>query len=134
MQGIVFSTNRESAVKVHAQEIAYKRERNVYLRLQEHKVNELHGLIIPNLLDYDDQRKIIEMTVVSPPFIVDFGGAYLDNYPEHASSKDARMIWESEKQEQFGSRWKAVKTILNDFDKLYGVCIVDVNPGNIQFG
>jgi hypothetical protein len=134
LQGMVFATNRQSAIKIHAQMNAYIRERDVYLRLARYGVEELRGFIIPRLRSHDDKEFILEMTLVSPPFIVDFGGAYLDHYPEHSLASENRENWEEEKAEQFGEKWDTVKTLLHEFDRRFGVCIVDVNPGNIQFG
>ena len=94
VQGMVFASTRESALKVHALQAAYLREREVYRRLAENNVGELRGFIIPQLYNYDDSRLIIEMSIVAPPFIVDFGGAYLDSYPEHAVSKEKYSEWE----------------------------------------
>ena len=45
---------------------------------------------------------VIEMTVVTPPFLLDFAGAYLDWPPEFSS--EATEYWLHEKQEQFGTR------------------------------
>lgn len=52
-QGVVFSTDRESAIKVHAAQAAYFRERNAYLRLAEFAVDHVHGLIVPRSLTTD---------------------------------------------------------------------------------
>ena len=46
-QGVVFSTDRESAIKVHPAQPAYVRERDAYLRLAEFVVEQVHGLIVP---------------------------------------------------------------------------------------
>jgi hypothetical protein len=70
---------------------------------------------------------------VSPPFIVDFGGAYLDELPEHATTAEVFEQWLQDKQEQFGKRWEEVRVALEDFTNLYKIYIVDVNPGNIRF-
>jgi len=78
LQGIVYKTSRRSAAKVHLHKAGYLRERDAYLRLADHNVHNVRGFSVPLLRGYDDQRLIIEMTLVSPPFIVDFGGAYLD--------------------------------------------------------
>ena len=45
LQGMVFATDRQSAIKVHAQESAYCRERDAYLRLTEYDVEELRALL-----------------------------------------------------------------------------------------
>src|SRR5947207_15845046 len=71
-----------SAVKVHKEEEAYHREFRVYERLLENQLIEIEGFHIPQLLRADDELLVIEMTIVEPPFLLDFGGAYLDRPPE----------------------------------------------------
>src|SRR5262245_39071369 len=61
-----------SAIKVHQQQSAYCRERDVYLRLKQHNVKTACGCHVPQLLAYDDELWVIEMTVVSRPFVLDF--------------------------------------------------------------
>lgn len=138
MQGIVYSANRteeihESALKVHAEKTAYLRERDAYLRLHKHDVNRVQGLAVPRLLGMDDELFIIEMALVHPPFMLDFGGAYLDNPANHMSDPNIRANWIEEKQEQFGENWQKVIEILAEMEERYAIYIADVNPGNIQF-
>lgn len=138
-QGSVFACNLPSqsddsvqqvAVKIHNQEIAYKREVGIYLRLRDHGVNEVGGHIIPDLIGYDDELLAIEMTIVSPPFCVDFGGAYLDRPPDY--SPEVWEDWEGMKSMAFEENWPHVKKILALFQAM-GIFIADVNPGNIKF-
>jgi hypothetical protein len=120
-----------SAIKVHEHNNAYRRERNVYLRLQEHRVKKLRGCRVPQLLGFDDELWIINMTVVKRPFALDFAGAFLDQPPEFG--EDVLADWHAEKQEQFGPHWPEVQAILGVLEG-YGIFMVDVNPGNISFG
>ncbi len=53
-----------------------------YLRLRELQVESIRGHAVPQLLHFDDEFLAIEMTIVSPPFCLDFGGAYLDRPPD----------------------------------------------------
>jgi hypothetical protein len=140
VHGIVFATESQhenapspvrSAVKVHEHEADYRRERDVYLRLQEHGITAIRGCHVPRLLAFDDQRWVIEMTVVSRPFVLDFAGAYLDLPPDFTEEVIAE--WRQEKQEQFGARWADVQAVLRLLEG-YGVFLVDVHPGNISFG
>lgn len=136
VHGSVFATESEanggrSALKAFAGEVYYQRERDIYLRLQELGVYTLGGCNIPELLAYDDDRWILEMTIVARPFVLDFAGAYLDQAP--AFSEDVVADWQAEKAEQFGSRWPEVQAILRELESL-GIYMIDVNPGNISFG
>src|SRR5438093_9120685 len=78
VHGIVFvaqsQANRgRSAVKVHEREEACCRERGVYLRLQGQNVKKVGGCRVPQLLGFDDELWVINMTVVKRPFVLDFG-------------------------------------------------------------
>lgn len=120
-----------SAIKSHEREGAYRRERDVYLRLKECEISDVRGCAVPQLLHYDDELWIIEMTVVSRPFVLDFADAFLDEPPDF--SEEVLADWRVEKQEQFGPRWSEVQAILR-FLEGYGVFMLDANPGNISFG
>ena len=121
----------DAAIKVHEAEGSYRRERDVYLRLQEHAVSEIRGCRVPRLLRFDEGLWVIEMSVVSRPFVLDFAGAHLDRPP--AFSEEVLADWITDKQEQFGSRWPEVQAILRAL-QMYGIYMEDVTPGNISFG
>jgi hypothetical protein len=133
LQGMVFATDRKSAIKVHDQRAGYNRERDAYLRLASHKVNQILGHIIPIYFDSDDTRLIIEMSLVVPPFILDFGGAYLDGPASYASDFEKVRAWREEKAEEFGDNWPKVIEILTQLEIHYGIFISDLNSGNIRF-
>ena len=138
MQGVVYSANRledihESAIKVHAQRDAYLRERDCYHRLTDREVIRIQGLAVPRLLGTDDELLAIEMALVHPPFVLDFGGAYLDQPPSHMLDPEIRSNWLAEKQEQFAENWSKVESILDELQRRYEIFVADVNPGNIQF-
>jgi hypothetical protein len=61
-------------------------------------------------MGWNDEFLIVEMTIVSPPFILDFAGAYLDKKPPF----DAEQLqeWEEQKIEQFEDRWPTVRSIV----------------------
>jgi hypothetical protein len=119
----------KSAVKTHHSEACYCRERDVYLRLKENGIDAICGCDVPQLLRFDDDLLILEMTVVSRPFVLDFGGAFLDKAPDF--SEEVMADWRAEKIEQFGDRWPAVESILRELEG-YGIHVIDVNPNNIS--
>jgi hypothetical protein len=134
VHGIVFAAENQtevgrSAIKVHEREACYRQERDVYLRLQEHGVRSIRGCAVPKLLRHDDALWIVEMTVVTRPFVLDFAGAYLDRPPDF--SEEVLADWREEKQEQFGARWSDVQAILRSLE-IYGVFQVDVSPSNVS--
>src|SRR5436305_11753147 len=85
-----------SAVKVHEREACYLRERDIYLRLKERGIKEIRGCTVPRLIGYDDQLWIIEISLVSPPYVLDFAGAYLDWKPDF--SDEVMADWRADKQ------------------------------------
>ena len=131
VDGVVFSTNRRTAVKGFRHEPLYQRERDVYRRLESLGVEELNGFAIPQLIAHDDDLLVIEMSIVMPPFALDFAGAYLDRRPDYPH--DVMQQWESEKREQFGDSWGEVRLLMAAFAS-HGIYLADVKPGNITLG
>src|SRR5437660_1532774 len=83
IHGIVYTLEGKaisglSAVKVHREIAAYERERDVYLRLMENGITFIPPCHVPQLVASNDELLIVEMTMVEPPFVLDFGGAWLD--------------------------------------------------------
>ena len=76
--GNVYPTNRNSAVKALKLEKTYLCERNCYQRLAERGVERIEGLSVPRLIDFDDGLLVVEIEIVQPPYVLDFGKAYLD--------------------------------------------------------
>jgi hypothetical protein len=135
VHGIVFNAKSKIdegrlAIKVHERKADYCRERDVYLRLSELGITNIRDCHVPELIAYDDELLVIEMTVVTRPFVLDFAGAFLDQPPDF--SEEVLADWRAEKLEQFEARWPLVQTILGVLEG-YGVFMVDVNPGNISF-
>ncbi|MDP1562226.1 MAG: hypothetical protein Q8M16_12675 [Pirellulaceae bacterium] len=135
VHGTVFSCSREyhavrTALKIHEFEVPYFRERDVYLRLRAFEVEVVEGHYVPQLIDFDDDLLAIEMSVVVRPFVLDFGGAYLDRSPEHG--EEVLAEWNREKEEQFEENWPKAQLVLSGLRR-YGIYVTDVNPGNIGF-
>ena len=86
---------------------------------------------VPQLLGCDNELWVIEMTIVTRPFVLDFAGAYLDQPPEF--SDEVLSDWRAQKEEDFGSHWPEVQAIIRALES-YGVFMSDVNPGNVSFG
>jgi hypothetical protein len=119
-----------TAVKVHRQADPYHRERRAYERLQRAGINEILGFHAPQLLHWDDELRVIEMSIVTRPFVLDFAGAYLDARPDFPEEK--WVEWETEKRHQFEARWPRVRAVLDALET-HGIHMVDVSPSNIAF-
>lgn len=135
IHGTVFETEGNvdpgfTALKIFREREPYLRERNVYERLMESEVIEIFGFRVPQLLAFDDNLLALEMTVVKPPYVLDFAGAWLDFPPKF--SEEILEEWERKNQEQFGEDWPMAQIILGDLQDM-GIHMLDPSPGNIRF-
>ena len=53
-----------------------------YLRLQEHGITEMEGFHVPEVTRCNDAILVIELTLVTRPFVLDFARACLDFPPD----------------------------------------------------
>jgi hypothetical protein len=135
MHGNVFRADSsaaagEMALKVHLRSEPFDLELRTYLRLREANVARVLGFNVPQLLGYDVELMVLEMTVVQQPFVLDFAEVRLDFPPEFPD--DVWSHWLEEKQEQFGDRWPMVERVLGEFESL-DIYLLDVSPRNIAF-
>jgi len=134
VQGIVIEVEDQDeftvAVKAHERRDAYERERDVYLRLRDYGIEDLLGSKVPQLVDFDDSLQILCITIVTRPYVLDFGGAFLDEAPQF--SDEVMAEWYAEKKEQFGKRWPDALRVLRALADL-GIHVIDVNPNNISW-
>jgi hypothetical protein len=120
----------KSAIKSHRATEFYLRERAVYERLSRAGTSDILGFHVPQLIRADDELQVIEMTIVTRPFVLDFAGAYVGAPPEF--SEEIWAEWEAEKREQFDARWTTVRAVMNALEDLE-IYMVDVSPNNIAF-
>ena len=102
----------------------------MYERLSQKQVSTILGFEVPEPLRFEDEFMAIEMTIVMPPFVLDFAGASLDAPMEFLD--EIWADWETTKQEQFGSQWETVKAILSERSR-HGIHMLDPSPSNIWF-
>ncbi len=129
--GMVYSTSAATAIKVLGHQETFARELACYERLGVSGVHEVLGHAVPKLLHSDHDRLVIEMTVVEPPFLLDFASAYLDVPPDFTA--EVIEEWQQAKQEEFGRRWGQVTVMLEMLKDQFGIYLLDVHPGNITF-
>jgi hypothetical protein len=131
MDGTVWSTDRATALKVHDRRHTYEQERAAYERLRDSGVEQIRGHAIPRLVELDHELLAIEMSVVQPPYLLDFASARLDEavaFPDEVLDQ-----WHAEKREQFEDRWPAVELVLWELRDRHGIYLLDIHPGNITF-
>lgn len=129
--GTVWKSQTNSAIKAFEYEKNYRMELACYQRLSAMGVSNIGDLSVPRLLGFDEGLLVIEMGVVSPPCILDFGKAYVDHEPDHSEEtweehyEQQREIWED--------RFDDVQAVLWKLRQL-GIYYRDASPRNIQFG
>ncbi|MFO1483832.1 MAG: hypothetical protein U1F71_10780 [Verrucomicrobiaceae bacterium] len=118
------------AVKLFRAAKPYERERDCYLRLREEQVESVRGFAVPAYLHHSDEWLTIEMTIVRPPYLLDFAGALLDEpFDFHEETWEA---WEMDRMEKFEERWPEVKKVMRELE-CHGIFLSDLHPGNIAF-
>ncbi len=120
----------KTALKAHRSVEPYQRERAAYERLREARVTQILGFHVPQFIRADDELRVIEMTIVTRPFVLDFAGAWLDAPPEFPDETWAE--WETEKVEQFGPSWPKVQAVLAELETM-DIHMIDVSPSNVAF-
>jgi len=136
--GTVFSTIGSSrdvtAVKLFVRADLFERELAVYRRLTERGVagtSRVCGHNIPRLIDHDRDLLIVELSIVSRPFVLDFAGGYLDDTgPKFDEEIQAMALarW----RERFGDKWPRARQIIFAFAQM-GIDLTDPSPTNIGF-
>jgi hypothetical protein len=134
IHGIIYvaedkSVGGKTAIKAHRELEPFRRELSVYARLRQAQVFEIQGFNVPQFIRADEDLRVIEMSIVARPFILDFAGAYLDAAPDFP---DETWVGETQKRDQFDARWPKVGTVLAALEEL-GIHMVDVSPSNIAF-
>jgi hypothetical protein len=130
--GTVYASSRRSAVKIHVSNESYAAELDAYIRLRECGITKVWGFNIPSLLDYDNACRVIEMSIVTPPYLLDFASAHLDferpDFPEEVLEK-----WHADIQESFGDRSADVMAALEILERDAGVVLLDIHRHNVKF-
>jgi hypothetical protein len=107
IHGIVYSAENKvvpgkTALKALREPEFYEREIEAYQRLRDEGVQKILGFHVPALLDCDDELCVIEMTLVTRPFVLDFAGASMVRLPDFPP--ETWEEWEQQKRDQFGRR------------------------------
>jgi hypothetical protein len=132
--GEVQSTNRTSAVKFFYrwQDAAYRRERIAYTLFRDLNLISVAGHAIPRLIRTDDELLTVEMTIVTPPYLLDFASAYLlDEVPDFPDD-----VWEQYRAdlvEKFGTHWPRASVVIDAFESATGLILLDPHLSNLKF-
>lgn len=100
----------------------------MYRRLWQHEVLQIAGHHVRQRIGADDGLLVVEMTIVTRPYVLDFAGAYLDRPPDW--SPEVVADWRAEKADPFGPHWPHVQRILWSLER-FRIFLSDINPSNI---
>lgn len=109
--GLVLRTNRKTAIKIFSREHNFNTELACYQLLHEKGITDICGFAIPQLLDYSRELMVIEMGIVQPPYILDFGKAYIHRRPPEMSPETMEETL-ADRQKHWGEHWPAIRSIL----------------------
>jgi hypothetical protein len=73
---------------------------------------------------------MLDLEIVQRPFVLDFGGAYLDYPPDF--SEEVLAEENRKRREIYGDDYPEVMTILKELEHM-DIDMIDVQPGNISF-
>lgn len=131
--GIVLVHHLSSAVKFLYDRDNYNRELRAYRALRDAGVDQILDHNVPRLIRNDDGLLAIEMTVVTPPFLLDFASAYTEEEVQWLGF--TAEIWaerEAHWAEVFGDCWPDVAAIREAFLRTAGLHLLDLSPNNIR--
>jgi hypothetical protein len=126
--GSVWFTDNKTVVKSFRNSVNYTHELICYQRLQSGGIGRrIREFNVPELVDYSDDLMVIEMTAVFPPYILDFGKAYLSDprFPDHVLEE-----WHERMQFWWDDRVREVRTALATLRRC-GIWYFDAKPGNV---
>lgn len=132
--GYTWDTSRHSVVKALYRASNFHDELECYRRLEAAGISEIFGLAVPELIDSFPEIQIIEIGIVEPPCIIDFGKVSLDHPPDYWSDGQKRADWYEKGEFEFEERWQDVLDVLGFLQHKLRIWYTDPSPYNIMFG
>jgi hypothetical protein len=132
LDGVVYARrDPTAAVKIHNKDQSFQNELAVYRRLSERHVEKFMGFQVPVLLDYREQDRLLELSVVKPPFLLDFAAATVDK--AHDFTEEAMGMWWNDVEENFGDDFPIASAVFHGLKKQLGIYYWDLKPRNLVF-
>jgi hypothetical protein len=130
--GFVLRSDRLTAVKFFDRVERFNREHEVYRILSNKDIHDIAGHRVPTLVGADEDLRVLEMTIVERPFVLDFAGA---KRPEEVPDFEQHVLDEHVEhlQELFGDRWADAIHVAEMFRQATGFVLLDIHPGNVAF-
>lgn len=126
--GAVWGTSRNTALKILAREESYRNEAECYRRLKSRGIRYNGKFAVPFLEGLDDKLLAIEMTIVDPPYLLDFGKVTIDRPPVYFGDRQLMKNAYAEWRERFGRDWHAVASALGYLQTTLGIYYMDPRP------
>jgi hypothetical protein len=120
---------REHLQKVFDRQRNYLNEIECYEILESYEVSEIKGFTIPKLIGFDDELWIIELSIVAPPYLLDFGKASAWFPPRFTAEQMSE--YETERKQLFGGNWELVRAVIATLES-YLIYYIDPSPNNIN--
>jgi hypothetical protein len=134
IDGTVWSTQRSSAVKVLYSQKTFENELEAYKRLKAAEIRQLNEFHVPLLIDFDSDKRLIEISIVKPPYVLDFGKVYFDEPPTAIYTPQQLRQAEFEARHLYGADWPRVAKLLRRLQSDFGIWYLDAKPANINLG
>jgi hypothetical protein len=131
--GTVWQSSRLTAIKALHHSKNFEHELECYKRLSDADIRKIGAFEVPHLVDWDVANRILEISIVQPPYLLDFGKVYLEHPPTHLYDEQMMANAHQEWMERFGKRWSKVLHAMKMLEKL-GIYYYDPRPGNVCFG
>lgn len=135
MDGSVWVSDRDSAIKAIRNQKNFADELESYRRLKLSATRELCGFAVPWLIGFDDHLQVVEMSIVQKPYLLDFGKVYFDG-DEHRAFDERELANDraAARTRYTSAEWSRVAILLHTLEAKYGIYYVDARPVNIDCG
>src|SRR3954453_22137930 len=136
VDGVVYPhPTAHTAIKIDRGQDGLANELATYLRLAEHAVSSFEAggfrFTVPVLIEYDATDRLIEMSIVRPPFLLDFAGVTLDDPSDFTD--EARSEWWDKVASDFGDDFPIARDVFWGLVTRYGIYYWDLKPRNLCF-
>jgi hypothetical protein len=132
VDGVVYASRAQTtAIKIHSTEEKYRSELAIYGRLRSRGVTEFMGFRVPKLIRHSDRLKVIEMSVVKIPFLLDFAVATMDRGNDFTA--DAMADWWQQVEDDFGDDFGVARDVFWALKRQHGIYYWDMKPRNLRF-
>ncbi|MBX2850826.1 MAG: hypothetical protein KTR15_03660 [Phycisphaeraceae bacterium] len=130
-EGVVFKSSRGTAVKVHSSPDTFRNEYLAYRRLAETKTEVVRGFSVPRPINANGELQIIEMGIVEPPFLLDFGTSLTDIKPDFTA--EVWEDWWGRVQENFEEHFAEAEAVFYYLQRKLNIWHLDLRPSNLRF-